>query len=311
MKPNLAARPRGARLLALVAGALGLGAGAAVALPSPGEAQSPAATMAVKKEDQRVRYRERVAVRGVLASGAAGRPVAVQYATRGGDWRTVAQTSSRTGGRYTGSVRPRGTGSVRVVADGGQSSPRPIAVAASVRAQARRHLRRGGLAVVRGTVRPGDAGRRVYVQIRRSGRWQTVDRARTRSGGRFKAAWRQREAGRFQVRVVFRGDRRNAAASDRASGRMNVYRPGHASWYGPGFYGNRTACGRTLGTGTLGVAHKSLPCGTRVTFRYRGRSVTVPVIDRGPFAAGREWDLTGATKRRLGFGSTGTVWAAH
>lgn len=297
--------------MALGAGALGLGVGAAVAAPSPGEAQAPAASMAVNKEDQRVRYRERVAVRGALTSGAPARPVAVQYATQGGDWRTVGQTSSRDGGRYVASVRPRGTGSVRVVTDGGQSAPRPIAVAARVHAEVRKHLRRGEVALVRGTVRPGDAGRRVYVQIRGRRGWDTVDRARTRSGGRFKAAWRQHNTGRFPVRVVFRGDRRNAAASDRASGRMNVYRPGHASWYGPGFYGNRTACGRTLGTGTLGVAHKSLPCGTRVTFRYRGRSVTAPVIDRGPFAAGREWDLTGATKRKLRFGSTGTVWAAH
>jgi rare lipoprotein A (peptidoglycan hydrolase) len=59
------------------------------------------------------------------------------------------------------------------------------------------------------------------------------------------------------------------------------------------------------------VAHKRLPCGTRVTFRHGGRSVTVPVIDRGPFAAGREWDLTSATKRRLGFPDTGTVWATR
>ena len=57
------------------------------------------------------------------------------------------------------------------------------------------------------------------------------------------------------------------------------------------------------------MAHKRLPCGTRVTFRYRGRSVTVRVIDRGPYVGGREWDLTAATKARLGFGSTGTVWS--
>ena len=59
------------------------------------------------------------------------------------------------------------------------------------------------------------------------------------------------------------------------------------------------------------MAHKSLPCGTKVTIRYHGRSVTVPVIDRGPYAGNREWDLTAATKSRIGFGSTGTVWVAH
>ena len=92
---------------------------------------------------------------------------------------------------------------------------------------------------------------------------------------------------------------------------MSVYRSSAASWYGPGFYGNRTACGQTLGRGTLGVAHKSLPCGTRVTLRYKGRTVVAPVIDRGPYAGNREWDLTGATKRALGFPSTGSVWSTR
>lgn len=192
-----------------------------------------------------------------------------------------------------------------------RADDRPRAVAARVTAQTRQHVRAGRVALVKGVVRPARSGRTVHVQISRGRDWDTVDRARTGPGGRFRAAWRTRVPGRYAVRVVFRGDGSNAAASDRARGRLNVYRPGHASWYGPGLYGNRTACGQTLGAGTLGVAHRSLPCGTRVTFRYRGRSVTVPVIDRGPFAAGREWDLTGATKRKLRFGSTGTVWSNH
>jgi rare lipoprotein A (peptidoglycan hydrolase) len=57
----------------------------------------------------------------------------------------------------------------------------------------------------------------------------------------------------------------------------------------------------------VGVANKTLPCGTKVTFRYRGRMATARVIDRGPYAAGREWDLTAALKAKLRFGSTGTV----
>jgi rare lipoprotein A len=90
-----------------------------------------------------------------------------------------------------------------------------------------------------------------------------------------------------------------------------VYRPSQASWYGPGFFGGHLACGGTLGAGTLGVANRSLPCGTRVTFRYGRRSVTVPVIDRGPFSGSREWDLTAATKRRLGFPDVGTIWTTR
>ena len=65
------------------------------------------------------------------------------------------------------------------------------------------------------------------------------------------------------------------------------------SWYGPGFYGNRTACGVVvLQRETIGVAHRTLPCGTRVTFRYNGKTVVTRVIDRGPYVAGRIFDLT-------------------
>ncbi len=91
---------------------------------------------------------------------------------------------------------------------------------------------------------------------------------------------------------------------------MNVYRRSFASWYGPGFYGRRTACGQTVTDAVKGVAHKTLPCGTKVTFRNGDRIVRARVIDRGPFHAGREFDLTPAVKRALGFGSTGTVEVA-
>ena len=74
-----------------------------------------------------------------------------------------------------------------------------------------------------------------------------------------------------------------------------------ATWYGPGFWGNRTACDRTLKPTTIGVAHKELPCGTRVTFAYRGHWVRAKVIDRGPFNAGYSWDLTKKLAKRLGF----------
>lgn len=75
-------------------------------------------------------------------------------------------------------------------------------------------------------------------------------------------------------------------------------------------YGLGLACGGVLGRTQLGVAHKTAPCGTLVTFTYAGRSLTVPVIDRGPYIAGREWDLTGATAEALGFPGLGQIaWA--
>jgi rare lipoprotein A (peptidoglycan hydrolase) len=78
-------------------------------------------------------------------------------------------------------------------------------------------------------------------------------------------------------------------------------------------YGLGLACGGVLGRNQLGVAHKTAPCGTLITFAYGGRALTVPVIDRGPYIAGREWDLTGATAAALGFPGLGKIrWAvAH
>ena len=85
---------------------------------------------------------------------------------------------------------------------------------------------------------------------------------------------------------------------------------GNVSWYGPGFYGKRTACGVALTKGLVGVAHRSLPCGTRVTFKNprNGRIVTARVVDRGPFVAGRRWDMTGGLCRALGHCYTGPIY---
>ena len=80
-----------------------------------------------------------------------------------------------------------------------------------------------------------------------------------------------------------------------------------ASWYGPGFYGNRTACGQTYSPEILGVAHLTLPCGTLVTLIYGARSLTVAVIDRGPYVIGRTLDLSSATKLALGCGDLCTL----
>jgi rare lipoprotein A (peptidoglycan hydrolase) len=73
-----------------------------------------------------------------------------------------------------------------------------------------------------------------------------------------------------------------------------------ASWYGPGFYGNRTACGQTYTPEIIGVAHRTLRCGTLLVLEYRGRTLTVPVIDRGPYIAGRTLDLSNATRIAMG-----------
>jgi peptidoglycan lytic transglycosylase len=80
-----------------------------------------------------------------------------------------------------------------------------------------------------------------------------------------------------------------------------------ATWYGPGLYGNRTACGQTLRPGTIGVAHRNLPCGTAVKFAHHGHSLITRVIDRGPFTGGTAWDLTNGARRALGFEGSGKI----
>jgi peptidoglycan hydrolase-like protein with peptidoglycan-binding domain len=83
-----------------------------------------------------------------------------------------------------------------------------------------------------------------------------------------------------------------------------------ATWYGPGFFGKQTACGKTLRRGTLGVAHRNLPCGTRVTLKYHRRYVRARVIDRGPYTRGVRWDLTQGTAEALHLTTTDTIRAA-
>ena len=78
-----------------------------------------------------------------------------------------------------------------------------------------------------------------------------------------------------------------------------------ATWYGPGLYGNKTACGEKLTREIVGVAHKTLPCGSKVVLRYRGSYLRTTVIDRGPFANGAQWDLTAAAAKKLDFGDSG------
>lgn len=88
---------------------------------------------------------------------------------------------------------------------------------------------------------------------------------------------------------------------------FSPFRSAGASWYGPGLWGNKTACGQTLRPSTLGVAHRNLPCGTAVKFVYHGRALITQVIDRGPYVKGRAWDLTAAASEALEFEGVGMV----
>ncbi len=79
------------------------------------------------------------------------------------------------------------------------------------------------------------------------------------------------------------------------------------SWYGPGFYGRRTASGTILRTDSMVVAHRTLPFGTRIEFEYKGRRCVAVVADRGPWIKAREFDLGPGIAQALGFGGVGKV----
>lgn len=86
------------------------------------------------------------------------------------------------------------------------------------------------------------------------------------------------------------------------------FRVAGASWYGgKTMWGRHTACGQVLRPTTVGVANKTLPCGTPVKFVWHGHSIVAPVIDRGPYVKGRAWDLTSAAAEALEFEGIGQI----
>lgn len=144
--------------------------------------------------------------------------------------------------------------------------------------------------------------------------WVTQSTVVVGADGRFSAVWRAATPGRSAVRAIPASQVMTARAADAtppplASRPLTVYRRVTATWYGPGFYGRRTACGRRMTRKLLGVAHRKLPCGTPVDLYVNGRTITVPVVDRGPFRNGASYDLTAATARALGVTATTAIGA--
>jgi len=199
---------------------------------------------------------------------------------------------------------------------GGTSAPEPqpapqaqpaseVALVASPRAYLGRH------ATLTGTVPRRAHGRVLRVQRfdEAARTWRSEARAVVARDGTFAARWRPRALGQTRVRAALQ--RRRSATVTNASPEVlvRVFRPGKATYYGPGLYGNKTACGQELTPDLVGVAHRTLPCGTMVEIAYGGTSVVVPVVDRGPFVDGITWDLTQATAKMLGLTSTARVGA--
>jgi hypothetical protein len=198
---------------------------------------------------------------------------------------------------------------------GGTAAPAPVAATrvveaggpVALRTRAGAMLRR--VARFRGTVFAGAAGRTVAIERfdDATGAWGPLATAVVAADGSYVASWRTDRAGLHRMRAVLRhpGTASAAAASDELA--ISVHRPATATWYGPGFFGRRTACGQTLTRTLVGVAHRTLPCGTQVAVLHRGRSIVAPVVDRGPFGARARWDLTAAAAQAVGLTQSGRI----
>jgi rare lipoprotein A len=153
-----------------------------------------------------------------------------------------------------------------------------------------------------------------------NGPWTLLARVRADRKGVFTAVWKPRRMGEWDLRARIGAPTAGSnggtavpgevdAEGSGAASHLTVYEPAIATWYGPGFFGRQTACGIELTETTVGVAHRDLPCGTQVQIVYRDRLIVVPVIDRGPFANGADWDLTQAAAQQLGMTGTSRIGA--
>jgi rare lipoprotein A len=182
------------------------------------------------------------------------------------------------------------------------SSPTAVGGALAVTPSA---LLQHQVAVVSGSVPNADAGHAVWLQIRRGRHsWVPVLSGAAAADGSFAISWRANRTGRLTLRVVSSGLASASSVTATPQVTVSVYAQVVATWYGPGLYGNRTACGEQLTRHIVGVADRTLPCGTPMTLRYNGQTVTLPVIDRGPYANGATLDLTQAAAEELGMTQT-------
>ncbi|MFL5818143.1 MAG: septal ring lytic transglycosylase RlpA family protein [Conexibacter sp.] len=170
-----------------------------------------------------------------------------------------------------------------------------IALAVRSTALLRGHVRITGTA-------PRGAGTVTVERSDERAGWVPIASAAVAADGSFAATWKPDRVGPLELRAVTGSAAAGSAGDEIGAPQLGltVYRPGIASWYGPTLDDETTACGIPLTEWTLGVAHRTLPCGTPVSFYYKGRTVVVPVIDRGPFVKGRSWDLTQAAHTALG-----------
>lgn len=225
---------------------------------------------------KRVRSTRRISAACLLAAYVAATPIALGAAQAHAQGQVNAQPASATLKRVATRF---------VVAD----TPRAVDA--------------GQRAVITGRLKPAHAGERVALMLHERGRWVTVDHDRTRRSGRFTVSTQLSGLGAHMARVRFAGNRAERPDSTKI-GLMLGLEPAVASWY---YDAGDTACGFHA---TYGVANRSLPCGARVQLYYDGRVVTATVDDRGPYVAGRTFDLDQNTAAALGMEGVATVLAS-
>jgi hypothetical protein len=160
----------------------------------------------------------------------------------------------------------------------------------------------GEAVVVQGRLLPGVSDVEVDLMTRVGRSWRTVGHGLTQRGGQFNLRYRIQRAGATAVRVsVAHASARGDRAASASAGQIVGLEPSLASWY---YDAGQTACGFHA---TYGVANRTLPCGSRVTISYAGRSVVATVDDRGPYVYGRSFDLDQNTARYLGMNGVARV----
>ena len=316
---------RAPRALHVATGALALAVpGAAVALESGvaqalGATTGPALHTSVSRHS--LRYESYLTVHGSAPSGDAGHQVQLQFLPAGHTaWRGLRTTTIGRDDHFSFRLRLARSGQLRAVSV--QSSSAPIAQAAStppqpsnqqhvgvsdaLRGVARRSrvAETGHRVILRGRLLPTQNGLIVRLLGRSGRRWRTLAWTRTGHRGGFALRYAVRGTGKRVLRVNFRGDRSNRGTWVRA-GSVTGLVPRVASWYNDG---GSTACGFHA---HFGVANRTLPCGTKVTVAYRGRSVVATVDDRGPYVGGRDYDLNQNTAGAVGMYGVATVLASR
>ena len=254
----------------------------------------------IDRYPRKVGYRSPVAISGHVQGREAGVEVALQRRYAHHDsWMKIASDVTDDNGsvRFRRSA-VRFTGRYRLKSAATTSEAVTIRVRPKLNIRVKRSkVMEGARIALAGRMRPAISGRRAKLVWKVDGRWRKIDTVRVGDGD-FRKEVRVGRHGKRPIKVVFFKDAHNTAA--RAYDLVRVHRKSPATWYGPGFFGNRTACGRRYTRDLLGVAHRTLPCGTMVSALYKGRSVRVPVVDRGPYGHA-EWDLTEETAQRLNF----------